>query len=39
MNGINKWKDICGIIELKGHMRVCEKNLAMECDRRKIQCV
>ena len=25
MNGKNKWKDICGIIELKGHMCVFEK--------------
>ena len=24
MNGKNKWKDICGIIELKGHMCVFE---------------
>ena len=37
MSGKNKWKDTCGIIELKGHMCVFEKYLAMELIEKKIQ--
>ena len=40
MNGINKWKDICGIMELKALMCVCvgKKNLQWNViERKKIQ--
>ena len=42
MNGIKQINEKIYVVyhlkrELKGHMCVCEKNLAMKCDSKKIQ--